>query len=120
MRALAGGPRGARLSLGAAAPCAYHGDMAKQANKSADDASEEPGFDARLTELEAIVAELEDGELSLEDAIERYGAGVQLLRRCHAQLGEYRARVEELSREAEGALSAFDEDPDLPGDPAEA
>jgi exodeoxyribonuclease VII small subunit len=94
--------------------------MAKQAKQSADDSPEEVGFDARLAELEAIVGELEDGELSLEEAIERYGAGVQLLRRCHAQLGEYRARVEELSREAEGALSAFDEDPDLPADGAEA
>lgn len=94
--------------------------MAKQAKQSADDSPEEVGFDARLTELEAIVAELEDGELSLEEAIERYGAGVQLLRRCHTQLGEYRARVEELSREAEGALSAFDEDPDVPGAEPEA
>lgn len=94
--------------------------MAKQAKKSTDDASEEVGFDARLAELEAIVGELEDGELSLEEAIERYGAGVQLLRRCHSQLGEYRARVEELSREAEGALSAFDEDPDLTAEGGEA
>jgi exodeoxyribonuclease VII small subunit len=94
--------------------------MAKQAKQTQDDAPEEVGFDARLAELEAIVGELEDGELNLEQAIERYGAGVQLLRRCHAQLGEYRARVEELSREAEGALSAFDEDPDLSGADAEA
>lgn len=75
--------------------------------------AEDIGFDERLADLEKIVGELEDGELNLEAAIERYSAGVELLKRCHSQLGRYRARVEELSREAEGALSAFEGDPDF-------
>ena len=41
--------------------------------------SEEPGFDARLSRLEAIVRALEDGGLSLEQSIERYREGIETL-----------------------------------------
>ena len=74
-----------------------------------------PGFDEQLVRLEAIVAELERGELSLEPAIERYQEGIELLKGCHGLLQGYRRRVEELSGEAEAALSPFAGDPDAPG-----
>ena len=73
----------------------------------------EPGFDQRLARLEAIVGELEEGGLSLEPAIERYQEGIELLKRCHHTLAGYRRQVEELTREAEGAIRSFDGDPDL-------
>ena len=73
-----------------------------------------PGLGARLGELESLVAELEDGELDLEAAIERYQAGIGLLQACHETLGAYRARIEELSEEAGVTLAAL-QDPDLPG-----
>lgn len=72
----------------------------------------EPSFDERLEKLEGIVAELERGELGLEPAIARYQEGVELLKTCHTTLKSVRARVEELSKDAEGSLVAFDGDPD--------
>ena len=72
----------------------------------------EPGFDARLERLEALVRELENGQLGLEPAIERYQEGVELLKICHATLASYRGRVEELTREADLALRPFQGDPD--------
>jgi exodeoxyribonuclease VII small subunit len=63
------------------------------------------GFDERLTRLEELVADLEGGELSLEDAMERFGEGVKLLGACRESLSAYEERVEELSAEAEGGLS---------------
>lgn len=63
----------------------------------AKEGGEEPGFDERLGQLEDLVAELEGGELSLEDSLARYGRGVELLKACRAQLEAFRARVEELS-----------------------
>jgi len=72
----------------------------------------EAGFDERLARLEAIVTELEGGELSLEPAIERYQEGIELLKGCHGILGRYRQRVEELTGEAEAALRPFAGDPD--------
>jgi len=71
-----------------------------------------PGFDQRLVELEGLVGELEGGELELEAAIDRYQAGIALLKSCHETLGAYRARIEELSEEAGVTLAAL-RDPDL-------
>lgn len=71
------------------------------------------GFDERLARLEAIVGQLEQGGLGLEPAIERYQEGIQLLKECHGALDGYRRRVEELTREAEGAMRPFEGDPDF-------
>ena len=76
------------------------------------EAAEEPGFDQRLEELEGIVAELEEGGLGLEPAIERYQRGIELLKGCHGTLERYSQRVEELTKEAEGVLRPFEDDPD--------
>jgi len=70
------------------------------------------GFDRRLERLEAIVGELEEGDLGLEGAIERYREGVELLRGCREVLAGYRRQVEELSRGAELVLEPYDGDPD--------
>ncbi len=74
---------------------------------------EEPGFDAKLDKLEAIVAQLEEGGLGLEPAIERYQEGIELLKQCHATLEGYKKRVEELTEGAEEVLKPFEADPDF-------
>ncbi|MBL8860676.1 MAG: exodeoxyribonuclease VII small subunit [Planctomycetes bacterium] len=71
-----------------------------------------PSFDSRLQRLEALVAELEQGGLALEPAIERYQEGVGLLRECRAVLQALEKRVEELS--ADGSLAPLPGDPDAP------
>lgn len=71
-----------------------------------------PGFDERLARLEAIVAELEGGGLSLEPAIDRYQEGVALLRDCRGILAGFQKRVEELSADAEKGLQPYARDPD--------
>ena len=78
-------------------------------------AEPEPGFDARLARLEAIVAELENEKIPLETAIERYQEGVSHLRSCRAILDGYQKRVELLSADAEGGTSPYAGDPDAPG-----
>jgi exodeoxyribonuclease VII small subunit len=77
---------------------------------------EGPGFDQRLERLQSIVSELEQGELGLESAIERYQEGIELLKTCHGQLEGYRKRVEELSADAEASLRPYEADPDFPAD----
>lgn len=73
----------------------------------------EPGFDACLARLEEIVGELEETELELEPAIERYREGVELLRQCRTVLSGYRRQVEELSRSAEASVKPYAGDPDV-------
>ena len=72
----------------------------------------EPSFDERLARLEAIVAELEKGEIALEPAIARYQEGVELLKSCRGLLESFRKQVEVLSADAEGSVSPYPSDPD--------
>jgi len=70
------------------------------------------GFEERLERLRRIVDELEKGDLPLERALERYEEGVRALKGCAETLSRARARVEELSREAEDALKSAPESGD--------
>ncbi|MEC5400263.1 exodeoxyribonuclease VII small subunit [Uliginosibacterium sp. H1] len=58
-------------------------------------ASTEPSFEEALAELERIVADMEAGELPLEESLQRYQRGVALLRQCQGRLdvAEQRIRV---------------------------
>ena len=58
-------------------------------------------FESASAELEAIVRKMEDGDLSLEQAMELYERGVQLSRFCHAQLEAAERRLEILSDRGE-------------------
>lgn len=71
-----------------------------------------PSFDERLARLEAIVAELEQGDIALEPAIARYQEGVELLKGCKTLLEGFQKRVEELSADAEGGVAPYADDPD--------
>jgi exodeoxyribonuclease VII small subunit len=77
-----------------------------------DPAEPAPSFDERLARLEAIVAELENGEIALEPAIARYQEGVELLKGCKGLLEGFQKRVEELSADAEGGVAPYADDPD--------
>jgi len=78
-----------------------------------DTTEKSAGFDERLSRLEGLVGELEQGGLELEPAIELYQEGIELLKTCHGTLERYRQRVEELSADAEVALRPFEADPDV-------
>ena len=70
-------------------------------------------FDQSMAELEAIVARLEAGELPLEEALAAFEAGVALVRTLNQRLSEAEARVELLTRDANGKLQLqpMDRDP---------
>jgi exodeoxyribonuclease VII small subunit len=69
-------------------------------------------FDQGMAELEAIVARLEGGELPLEEALAAFEAGVALVRTLNQRLSEAEARVEVLTRDANGKLQLQPMDPD--------
>jgi exodeoxyribonuclease VII small subunit len=58
-------------------------------------------FEAAIAELETTVKRLEEGDLSLEKALELYERGVQLSRYCHARLEEAERRIEILDERGE-------------------
>jgi exodeoxyribonuclease VII small subunit len=58
-------------------------------------------FEAALTELDALVKKLEEGDLTLEQSLALYERGVQLSRFCHARLEEAERRIEILTERGE-------------------
>lgn len=62
-------------------------------------------FEKALGRLEEIVAELEKGELSLEDSVARFEEGVSLSRFCGDKLDEAERKVEMLVRDGRGELT---------------
>ena len=54
-------------------------------------------FETALTELDAIVKKLEEGDIPLEQSLQLFERGVQLSRFCHARLEEAERRIEILN-----------------------
>jgi exodeoxyribonuclease VII small subunit len=50
-------------------------------------------FEQRLDELETLVGQLESGDLSLDQMLERYEHGMALVASCQRQLAEAELRV---------------------------
>ena len=63
-----------------------------------------------LADLEALVAELEGGELSLEDAMKKFEQGIKLTRTCQNILKDAEQKVEILlENNGEDTLTSFDD-----------
>jgi exodeoxyribonuclease VII small subunit len=71
----------------------------------------EESYDALVARLERVVGELEAGELTLEQSIEKFAEGVRLARDASRKLDEAEARVELLVRSADGRDEAVPFDP---------
>ena len=53
-------------------------------------------FEKALSELEAIVRKMEDGQLSLEQSLEAFEQGISLTRQCQQALTTAEQRVQTL------------------------
>ncbi|MEM1355844.1 MAG: exodeoxyribonuclease VII small subunit [Planctomycetota bacterium] len=70
------------------------------------DTDHQPTFEQSIEQLEAIVEQIESGEVGLEQAIERYEAGQKLIQRCRGILDKAEQRIAELTEDAQGNLQA--------------
>jgi exodeoxyribonuclease VII small subunit len=61
-------------------------------------------FEDELADLETIVAQIDSGELSLEESSGAFERGVSLVRSLNQKLDEVERRVEVLIRSAQGEL----------------
>src|ERR1700739_2618009 len=68
-------------------------------------------FEDELKDLEGIVAQIDSGELSLEDSIAAFERGVGLVRALNQKLDEVERKVELLMRNAQGELKTTPYDP---------
>ncbi|MFB3902932.1 MAG: exodeoxyribonuclease VII small subunit [Acidobacteriota bacterium] len=61
-------------------------------------------FENALSRLEAIVGQLEKGELPLEQALQLFEEGMNISRFCNDKLSEAERKVEILMKNKEGRL----------------
>ena len=58
------------------------------------DTDKSMNFEKKLNDLEALVAKLETGELSLEESLKAYEAGIALTTECQSMLEKAQLRIE--------------------------
>ncbi len=63
-----------------------------------------------LADLEALVEELESGELPLDKAMKKFEQGIKLTRNCQSILKDAEQRVDVLLKSADGGESLQDLD----------
>ena len=64
----------------------------------------EPSFEKALDNLEKIVEELEEGNLSLEETLKKFEEGIKLSRLCEKKLKAAKKKVSMLTRDENGKL----------------
>jgi len=74
--------------------------------------SKPKNFESSLEELETIVRELEQGDLTLEKSLELFEQGVKLSRECQERLNQAERRIEILIRDNQGRPSVRPFDPE--------
>ena len=64
------------------------------------------GFETALQQLEEAVVKLESGELSLDQSLEVFTAGVEQANLCRKSLQQVELQVEQLLKQADGSLKS--------------
>jgi exodeoxyribonuclease VII small subunit len=87
-----------------------------------DTPAEAMPFEQSLAQLEQIVRALEDGQLSLDDALPSYEQGVRLIKDCHARLQQAEQRILLLTgvEQGEPILQPFKHESTAPARPSPA
>lgn len=60
------------------------------------------GIEEGFMEIESIIAELEGGELSLEQAFQKYEKGLKVLKSCDDSIGKIEERLKVISKDEQG------------------
>ncbi len=61
-------------------------------------------FEQAIEKVEAIIDQIDSGEVELEQCLTQYEAGVKLLNRCYSILSAAERKIAELTTDAQGQL----------------
>lgn len=70
-------------------------------------AKQEAKFEEKLKELESIIVDLENGEIDLDQSIEKYTRAMKLVKECDEKLKSVEEQVSKLVTE-EGEIQDFE------------
>ncbi len=73
-----------------------------------------PSFEESLKKLQAIVDQLEEGDLGLEESLKLFEEGVSLSAACKKELDEAEGKVEMLIKQRDGSLKTEPFPPEKP------
>jgi exodeoxyribonuclease VII small subunit len=59
-------------------------------------------FEDGMRELEAILSEMENGQIGLEESLTRYERGAFLIQHCRSVLSAAQTQIEQLTRSPDG------------------
>ena len=79
--------------------------MAKKSRKSIN-------FETAIEELESLVEEMEQGDISLEDSLKKFERGIELTRTCQKALQDAEQKVQILIEKKQGDVISNVDDPD--------
>jgi exodeoxyribonuclease VII small subunit len=65
-------------------------------------------FEDAFAQMQAVIVQLEAGDIPLEDAIAAFEKGVRLAQHCNVLLDEAQLRVQTIEMSAEGMLTVSD------------
>jgi len=72
--------------------------------------TKKPDFETSLSELEALVETMEQGDISLEESLQLFERGVTLTRHCQQALKEAEQKVEILMQKTGDAEEFVDDE----------
>ena len=78
--------------------------------KKASPTEQELPFEEALERLECLVDALEEGDLALEESLQKFEAGVKLVRSCSDRLRSAELRVKQLEAQSDGVDGARESD----------
>jgi len=67
--------------------------------------TKKPTFEQAIERLEQIVASIEQGKIPLEQSIERYGEGIELVKQCRKILDSAEKKIQLLTVNEDASLS---------------
>jgi exodeoxyribonuclease VII small subunit len=67
------------------------------------DSNTTPSFEAKLSELEALVRQMEKGSMPLDTSLEAFEKGVTLAKECHAILDTASQTITEIKQSGDEA-----------------
>ncbi|MBD2411033.1 exodeoxyribonuclease VII small subunit [Nostoc calcicola FACHB-389] len=68
--------------------------MVKRKSASSSDSMEGWNYEAKVIEIEGIIARIEAGELELEEVFDQFGKAVEYLRQCESFLQQRQQQVD--------------------------
>ena len=71
--------------------------MSAKKSKKSEPGDNQPAFEDSLEELQEIVQELEEGQIGLQESIERFERGMVLFRQCYQILENAEQKIEMLT-----------------------